>query len=105
MASAWTSAVNGAVKVSSTPNASASLTYTGKGIAWVATKGTNRGQAYVYLDGVYQGTWNLYAAATQARAVVMTYATATTATHTVKIVVVGTAGHPNVDIDDFIVTT
>jgi hypothetical protein len=108
-AGAWTqkpfaSAYGGQFKVSATPSASATFRFTGTGFAWVATKAANRGQAYLYLDGAYQGTWDLYAASTQAKTVVANWSSATSAAHTVQIVVVGTSGRPNVDVDSFIVT-
>lgn len=103
---AWASAMNGYVNVTATANASATFTFTGRSIAWVATKGTNRGQARVYLDGVLQtNTWDLYSATTMAKTVVLTANFATSGTHTLKIVNVATSGRPNIDIDSFIVAT
>jgi subtilisin family serine protease len=101
--SAWTDAYGGTVTAAAAKNASATFTFTGRGVAWVASKATNRGQAYVYVDGVYQGSWELYSATTRPRTVVMTGNWATSATHTVQIVVVGTTGRPTVDIDSLIV--
>ncbi len=102
---AWTSAVGGALRVTSTANASASFTFTGRGVAWVTSKSTNRGVAYVYLDGVYQGTWDTYAATTQARAVALTATWPTSGTHTLRLVNAATSGRPNIDVDNFVVTT
>jgi subtilisin family serine protease len=100
---AWTSAYGGSLTKASAANASVQFTFTGRGFAWVASKATNRGQAYLYLDGVYQGTWNLYSATTVARSVVSNWSATSSQTHTVKIVVVGSGTAPAVDVDSFIV--
>jgi hypothetical protein len=101
--SAWASAFGGYLTAAAAPNASVQFTFTGRGFAWVATKATNRGTAYFYLDGVYQGTWNLKSATTVARSVVANWSATTSQTHTVKIVVVGSGSTPTVDVDSFIV--
>jgi hypothetical protein len=99
---AWTSAYGGFVTSASATNASASFTFTGRSVAWVSSKSTNRGVANVYLDGAYVGQWNLYSTTTVARSVVLTGNWATSSTHTLKLVVAGTAGHPTIDVDSFI---
>jgi hypothetical protein len=82
--------------------ASASITYTGKTFGWVSELGPGRGSAKVYQDGVLKATVSLYAAANTGPQVVWSnwFADGTTS-HTIKIVVVGTAGHPRVDVDGF----
>jgi hypothetical protein len=45
----------------------------------------------------------LYQVASVARQMVLARSWSTTRTHTVTITVVGTAGHPRVDIDAFVV--
>ena len=100
---AWSSAYNGYVKGSATPNASATFTFTGRSVAWVASKATNRGIAHVYVDGSYKGNWDLYSSSTKARVAVLTANWSSSGAHTVKIVVAGTSGRPTVDIDSFIV--
>lgn len=100
---AWASAYGGYLTKASAANASVQFTFTGRGFAWVATKATNRGSAYLYLDGVYQGTWNLYSASTVARNVVANWSATSSQTHTVKIVVVGSGAAPAIDVDSFIV--
>lgn len=101
-ASAWTSASGGYLDLSATAGASASFTFAGRNVAWIGTKSTNRGQAYIYLDGTYVKTVDLYAAATQARVVLASYVWPTSGTHTMKVVVVGTSGRPSVDVDAFV---
>ena len=81
--------------------AAASITYTGKTFGWVSELGPGRGSAKVYQDGVLKATVSLYAAANTGPQVVWSNWFANSATHTIKIVVVGTAGHPRVDVDGF----
>ena len=80
--------------------ASASITFTGRGIAWVAPKGTNRGKAALFLDGTRVGTVNLDAASAS-RVLVYAKSWAASGKHTLRIVAVGTAGHPRIDVDAF----
>jgi subtilisin family serine protease len=100
--SSWAPAYGGAIKVTSQSGASVSFTFTGTSLAWVATKATNRGKATVYLDGVNQGTWDLYSATTQARAIALAWKASAPETHTLKIVDQATAGRPNIDVDAFV---
>jgi len=101
----WASSVNGAFEATATANSSASFTFTGRGVAWVANKDTNRGQASVYIDGVYQGMWDLYGATAKPRSVVLTQTWTASGTHTVKIVNLATSGRPTIDLDAMVVTS
>ena len=93
-----TSYIGGKVRSSNSANASASFAFDGDHVAWVAPVGPTRGEARIYLDGVYKGVVNLYAPSFGARRVV--YASQVTAgRHHLTIKVVGTAGHPTVAID------
>lgn len=96
------SASGGSVRTASSAGASATYTFTGSSIGWVATRGPGRGSARVYVDGVYAATVNLYAASGQSRVVVFARNWRTVGSHTLRIVVVGTAGHPRVEVDAFI---
>ena len=80
---------------------SARLTFTGRAFAWVGTRGPSRGVARVWIDGVLVATVDTRAASTIDRAVLFARTWASAGTHTVRIVVVGTAGRPRVDIDAF----
>jgi hypothetical protein len=64
----------------------------------VMAKGPDRGRFRVYTDGVLRGTVDTYAATPQSRVVVWRTAFGA-GTHQVKIVNVGTAGRPRIDID------
>ena len=99
----WASALGSAYKVTGSLGASVSFTFTGTSFVWVATEATNRGRATVYLDGVSQGTKDLYAANTSARHLVVTWHGAS-GTHTVKIVNQATSLRPYLDVDSFVIT-
>lgn len=92
-------ASGGYVRTRSTAGATATFTFSGRAVAWVAPKGTGRGKAKVYVDGVYRKTVDLYRATAYPRAVVFSAAWSTIGNHTVRIVVVGTAGRPRIDLD------
>jgi parallel beta-helix repeat protein len=76
------------------------FTFTGRSIAWVAPKSSNRGRAAVYIDGVYRGTINLYSSTTLTRRIVFRTGWATAAQHTLMIRVSGSA---RVDVDALLV--
>ena len=80
----------------------ASYTFTGYSVAWVAFRGPNRGSANVYLDGVFAKTISLYASTYSAKPIAYAASWGSNGTHTIKIVVVGTAGHPRIDLDAFV---
>jgi hypothetical protein len=92
----------GTDRYASTVGASATYTFTGKSVAWIAYKSSIRGSAQVFVDGVLKATVSLYATTSTARAQVFAFNWATSGSHTLKVVVVGTAGHPRVDIDAFV---
>jgi hypothetical protein len=101
--SSWAPASEGNVTVSSTPGDRATFSFTGSNVAWIATKSSNRGQANVYIDGSFVATVDLYSSTTtSAQAIAYTYAWPAVASHTIAVEVVGTAGHPKVDVDAFV---
>jgi hypothetical protein len=93
----------GRVKYSRQKGASATFTWTGTSVSWVGPVGPTRGQAKVYIDGQYKKTVSMYASSYVARRTVYTATYSTQRTRTLKIVVVGTSGHPIVGIDNFVV--
>ena len=95
-------ASGGSLDYSTASGASATFTFTGYGVSWVAYRGPNRGSAAVYLDGVYRATVNLYSASYQARAVAYAANWGSNGAHTIKIVNLATAGHPRIDVDAFV---
>jgi hypothetical protein len=99
---AWASANGGYLTYSGTPNAWVTFKFAARNVAWVGTTGSNRGQSYVFLDGTYQLTKDMYSAATRAQ-VLGVVANGLTGTHTLELDVVGTAGRPTVDVDSFVI--
>jgi Predicted glycosyl hydrolase len=91
----------GSVRYATVAGASASYAFTGRAIAWVTTLGPDRGSAKVYVDGVLVATLDLHANATTYRRVVFAKTWSASGNHSLRIVVVGTAGHPRVDLDAF----
>src|SRR4029079_858743 len=62
-----TGASGGSVEYSTTNGDAATFTASGLSFAWVAYRGPDRGQAAIYVDGVYATTVNLYAPSLAAR--------------------------------------
>ena len=98
-----TSYSGGSVKYRSVNDATATFTFTGRSVSWVATKGTTRGVAYVYVDNALRAYVDLYASSTKYRQQVFQYAWATSGSHTVRVTVWGTPSRPRVDVDAFAV--
>jgi hypothetical protein len=88
---------------SSTPGATATLRLTGSQVAWIAPRSSSRGSAEVFADGVRVATVSLYRSSPATKQVVFRWAWPNDGPHTLGIRVVGTAGHPSVDIDGFII--
>ena len=97
-----TSYSGGTVKYATAAGASATYSFTGRAVGWVTTLKSTRGSAKVYVDGVLASTISL-ATTTTYRYVAFQKTWTTSGAHTLKIVVVGTSGHPRVDIDAFVV--
>ena len=98
----WSAASGGSVRYATARGASATFRFTGSSVGWVAARGSNRGSAWIYVDGVYAGSVSLHASTGQSRAIVFARNWAGVGTHTLRIVVAGTAGHARVDVDAFI---
>jgi len=96
-----TDASGGSLRYSTAAGASAAFSFSGSSVAWVAARGPSRGSARVYVDGVYATTLSLQASTGQSRSIVFARNWAKVAIHSIRIVVVGTAGHPRVDVDAF----
>ena len=83
--------------------ATATFTFTGSQVAWIATRAANRGLAAIVLDGVPTTTVDLARTTTEYRRLVFAPRVAIVGDHTLTITVAGTAGHPYVDVDGFVV--
>lgn len=104
---AWTQAelddyAGGSTRHASDAGASASHTFTGSSVAWVAAVGPGRGSAEVYVDGAFSSTVSLNAPSRATRRIVFATSWASQGTHTIEVVVLGTPGHPRVDVDAFV---
>jgi hypothetical protein len=83
--------------------ATAVFSFTGTAVSWIGPVGPTRGQAKVYVDGRYIRTVSMYARSFVARHTIYAASFSTQRARTLKILVVGTAGHPTVGIDAFVV--
>jgi len=94
----------GAVRVATTRNASASLSFYGKTITWNALVGPTLGWARVFIDGALVKRVTLNRSSTGARRAVFNRTWASVGQHTIRIEVIGTRGHPGVSLDEFVLT-
>jgi lysozyme len=95
-------ASGGSLRYSASRGAAANYLFYGSGVAWVAARGPSRGAAYVYVDGVYVGTVNLWASTNRSRTIMFARNWVSSGTHTLRIVVAGTRYHARVDVDAFV---
>jgi hypothetical protein len=89
----------GAARKSWTAGSKASITFTGRAIAWVARTGPNRGKATIYVNGTKVATVDLYSASYGNQRVVWTSNWSTAVSRKVVIRISGTSGRPRVDLD------
>ncbi|MFL5646633.1 MAG: S8 family peptidase [Chloroflexota bacterium] len=97
------SASAGRERYTTRKGASVSFRFTGRAVGIVAPKGASRGSAKLYVDGVYVSTVNFHRSSFTPRNVVAARSWSRSGTHTIKLVALGTAGHPRIDIDAFLV--
>ena len=108
-AGAWTGVSSpafsgGSARYTRAAGASASWTISAaRGVAFVTSIGPGRGRVRIYLDGVAVKTLDLYRVTATHRVVVWSRLFGSAGTHTVKVVALGTAGRPRVDVDAFAV--
>ncbi|HSL76719.1 MAG TPA: hypothetical protein VK867_07235 [Candidatus Limnocylindrales bacterium] len=91
----------GTVRYATGRGATATMTFTGRGVTWYGPTGPTRGKAKVYVDGRLVTTVDLRRSGFHARAAVFSKRWATSRRHTIRIVVVGTSGRSMVAIDEF----
>jgi hypothetical protein len=104
---AWTidpdpTALGAKLAESGVANATARYTFRGRDVAWLAERGPGHGTAKVYVDGKLIKVVDLEAGVDQPRRIVFSRHWSTVGTHTIRIVVTGTAGRPIVSLDGFI---
>jgi papain like protease len=78
-------------------------TATGRDIALIAPKASNAGRATLYCDGTPHSLYDEYNATTVSRQVITWCHFSQSASHTIKLVVEGTAGRPSFFVDAFTV--
>ena len=105
---AWTLATSSGasravVRHASAPGATATFSFVGRAVSWIAPRGVTHGSARVYVDGAYKITISLYRSATEARSLVFSTSWSASGVHSVAIRVVGTVGHPRIDVAAFVV--
>ncbi len=94
----------GQVRYATAAGSTARLAFTGRSVSWVAPKSSTRGRAEVLLDGTRVATVDLSSPTPLARRMVYTAnGLDPTATHTLELKVLGTAGRPRVEVDAFVV--
>jgi hypothetical protein len=106
-AGSWTLAsatgfLGGHARRSGIAGSSATFTFIGSQVAWFGTRSPSRGSAAVYLDGVRVATVDLHRSTTAYRRIVFRYAWPVSGPHTLRIRVLGTTGHPYVDVDGLV---
>ena len=105
--SGWTTAsavsyAGGSAKYATSAGRSASYTFTGRGIAFVSLRAPTRGAAKIYIDGSLAATVSLQDASTTARYIPFQRYWTSSGKHTSKDVVVGSTGHPRIDVAAFV---
>jgi hypothetical protein len=100
-------AIGGTARETSTAGQTATFTFNGTSVAWVATRGDNRGRAEVRIDGVLKATIDLYNVSLQGRRIVFAQNVLSPGQHTIQIKVLGTKNASSsgtlVDVDAFVV--
>ncbi|MER5182772.1 peptidoglycan recognition protein [Streptomyces sp. NPDC002896] len=97
-----TSYLGGKSYSSGSKGASLTWTFTGRSAAWVVSRASSSGQAYVYVDGTKVSTVDLKSSTTKYRQAIWTKTWSSSAKHTIKIVVVGTSGRPTITTDGLV---
>jgi subtilisin family serine protease len=95
-------ASNGHLHRSSRGGSTVTFTTTARAIGVVGRRGPLNGKAKVYVDGVYRTTINLRKSSAQSKVIVFNTSWTSTATHSVKLVVVGGTGRVEVDAFAFL---
>jgi hypothetical protein len=94
-------ASGGSIKSSSGTGATATMAFSGRAVSWVTTLRPTNGAAQVFIDGVLAATTDTVGSTTTPRQIVFSKAWSSYGSHTIRIVVVGTSGRPQVDLDAF----
>ena len=91
---------------SSLSGSTATFQFTGRGVAWITTRGTTRGRARISIDGTTVATIDMYSSLTRHRQVAFAQSWATQGAHTLVIEVLGQpSGRPRIDLDALVVVS
>ena len=93
-------ASGGATRWSATSGARSVLTFSGRGVAFVAPLGPTRGSASIYVDGVYRGAVSLVRSTGLSRQIMFATTFSSRATHRIEVRV---AANRRVDLDAFVI--
>ena len=93
----------GLARAATKAGAAARITFDGTGVAWVGPVGPTRGKAKVYVDGQLVKTVDTHATHYAPTKILFKTTFPKLGQHTLRIVVQGTADHPTVAIDEFVV--
>jgi hypothetical protein len=93
----------GSVDYATVKGKTATLSFTGFQVAWMSTQGPTRGSATVKLDSGTAATINTNTSSAHAAEVVDVVTAAAQGSHKLVVNVLGTAGHPRIDVDAFVV--
>jgi hypothetical protein len=104
---AWTTVAGsyysgGHARYANGKGATATFSFTGTSIGWVSRRGPTRGSAQVFVDGQLIRTVDLHDSTFKDRRIVFAKSWPVQGRHTIRIVTLGTAGHPRVDVDAFV---
>jgi hypothetical protein len=92
--------LGGTAKSSRSRGSTASFTFTGRQVTWIASRGPSRGKARISIDGTVVATVNLRSETLRHRKAVFTYAWNSVGKHRITVRVAGTR---RVDVDGFAV--
>jgi hypothetical protein len=95
--------LDGRALTSGTAGSSMTYTFTGRGVALLASRTTGSGRVRVYLDGADRGLVDLRSTTAANRLSVWAGNYSASAPHTLKVQVEGTAGRPGVIMDGIVV--
>jgi len=93
----------GSVDFATVKGKTATLTFTGFQVAWMSTQGPTRGSATVKLDSGTPATINTNTSSLKTAEIVDVVTAAANGSHKLVVNVLGTSGHPRIDVDAFVV--
>ena len=96
--------LGGKAKETGASNAKAGFKFTGAGLAWIGSVGPTHGTASVFIDGRLSKTVDTWASSFEPSVVLFQTSWAAVGAHNVSIVSAGSAGHPAITVDAFLVS-